>query len=212
MKLYTYFQSSASYRVRIALNLKEIQAEMAFVDLTKGEQKQAAYAALNPQMAVPSLVEGGHTLTQSLAIMEYLDELYPQHPLLPRAPLERARVRALALAIACEISPLNNLKVRKYLSDSLAISEEARTDWIRHWIADGFASLEKMLAESPATGHYCHGDLPGMADCCLVPQVFNARRFECDLSPYPTIARIDEACNRLPAFIAALPKNQPDAK
>lgn len=219
MKLYTYFRSSASYRVRIALNLKGIAAEMIPVNLLKSEQREAQYTALNPQGLVPALViegqgtggEGQEILTQSLAIIEYLEEIHPAPPLLPKTPVERARVRAVSLAIACEIAPLNNLRVLKYLVDELQTSEDAKAAWIRHWITTGFTSVEAMLAHSPHTGTYCHGDAPGMADCLLIPQLFNARRFECDLAPYPIIRRIGEACEAHPAFIAAHPSQQKDA-
>lgn len=208
MKLYTYHQSSGAYRVRIALGLKELKTEMVFVDLSKGEQKSAAYAAVNPQQLVPSFVDRtGSILTQSLAIIEYLEEMHPVPPLLPLSPSERARVRALAYAMAMDIAPINNLGVRKYVK-ARGMEEK---EWIAHWTHNGLAPLEKMLAESPYTGSYCHGAMPTMADCVLVPQLFHARRFGCDLSAYPTLTRIDAHCNTHPAFIAAHPSKQKDA-
>ena len=209
MKLYTYFASSGAYRVRIALNLKGLKADFAFVDLTKGEHKSAAYAAVNPQQMVPSLIDNdGNVLTQSLAIIEYLEEKYPEPALLPLAPVELARVRAIAHAMASDIGPLNNLKIRKYVKNELHFDEKT---WIRHWTHDGLARLERMLVQSPDTGTFCHGATPTLADCVLVPQLFHARRFGCDLSIYPTLVRIDAACAGLPAFIAAHPSKQPDA-
>ncbi|MCG8434445.1 MAG: maleylacetoacetate isomerase, partial [Gammaproteobacteria bacterium] len=186
MQLYTYFRSSSAYRVRIALNLKGLEAEHHFVHLLKdgGEQHKPAYQNINPQGRVPVLIDQGLRLTQSLAIIEYLEEIHPRPPLLPDAPEDRARVRALAQAIACEIQPLNNLQVLKYLVDDLKASEEQKLDWYRHWITKGFAALEKMLADDPRTGDFCHQNTPGLADVCLVPQVYNAVRFECDLSEF----------------------------
>lgn len=209
MKLYGFCQSSSAYRVRIALNIKGLDPEHVFVNLTKGEQRDPAYAAINPQMAVPSLVEEGQVLTQSLAIMEYLEERYPLPPLLPGDLFDRARVRALAQAVALDIAPLNNLKVRKYLLQFGLSEEEVKVKWIQHWIADGFRAIEQMLS-TEKTGVFCHGDTPTIADCCLIPQVFNARRFGCNLAPYPTIMRIVAACEQHPAFVAAHPENQPD--
>ena len=211
MKLYTYFRSSAAYRLRIALALKGIDYESAFVHLREGAQHGAEYDALNPQHFVPTLVDGEHVLTQSLAQIEYLDETHPQPPFLPEAPVERARVRALALAIACEIHPLNNLRVLKHLGSALGLSEEARNAWYRHWIDEGFGPLERMLADSPANGRFCHGDNPGLADICLVPQVYNAERYNCPLDAYPTIRRINAECLEMPEFQAAAPGRQPDA-
>jgi len=208
MKLYSYWQSSGAYRVRIALALKGIEVEMLYVDLTKGEQNSAAYAAVNPQKLVPALVAGnGQVLTQSLAIMEYLDEMYPAVPLLPVSPHERARVRALAHAMAMDIAPLNNLKIRKFIKASGG-DEKA---WIQHWTHEGLAPVEKMLAQSGDTGIFCHGSMPSLADCVLVPQVFHARRFGCDLSAYPTLVAIDARCAQLAAFVAAHPSQQRDA-
>lgn len=212
MKLYGYFRSSAAYRVRIALNLKGLAYEQLAVNLADGEQRGVDNLARNPQGLVPVLeTDDGTRLTQSLAICEYLDERYPEPPLLPADAAERARVRALAQAIACEIHPLNNLKVLKYLTGELGVSDEARLGWYRHWVSEGFDALETRLADSPATGAFCHGDTPTLADACLVPQVFNARRFDCDLSAYPTIRRIIERCATLDAFQRAAPAAQPDA-
>jgi maleylacetoacetate isomerase len=214
MELYTYFRSTAAYRVRIVLNLKGLDAEYRFVHLVRGggEQHGDDYRQLNPQGLVPTLVNGGAPMTQSLAIMEYLDERYPQPPLLPKDLLERARVRSLAQSVACDIHPLDNLRVMQYLERELGVDKTSRNGWYRHWIAAGFNALESMLASSPATGRYCHGDTPGLADACLVPQVFNARRFECPLDAYPTITRIESACLELEEFADAAPGNQPDAQ
>lgn len=211
MKLYTYFRSSAAYRVRIALNLKGIAYEPKFVHLRRGEQRSPDFLALNPQGLVPVLVDGNHVLTQSLAIIEYLEELYPKPPLLPQSAQARARVRALAYAVACEMHPLNNLRVLNYLETALGHIETKRLAWYRHWIAEGFTALEQMLA-NPSTGAFCHGETPTLADVCLVPQVYNAVRFGCDLSSFPTVRRINQACLALPAFRAAAPENQPDAE
>jgi maleylpyruvate isomerase len=211
MKLFTYYRSSASYRVRIALNLKGLTVEHIPVNLLKLEQRARDYEMHNPQQLVPTLVtQDGVSLTQSLAIMEYLDERYPDAPLLPRSPQERARVRALALAIACEISPLNNLRVLNYLGQEMGADDQRRQTWYQHWVASGFNAVETMLRQ-PHTGTFSHGDRPTMADCCLVPQVYNAVRFECDMTPYPCINRIIEACEALPAFRDAHPTRQPDA-
>ena len=217
LQLYSYFRSSAAYRLRIALHLKGLAFDTVPVHLLKGggEQLQSAYRAINPAALVPALNidadNDGTTLTQSLAIMGYLDETHPQPPLLPADALGRARVRALALTVACDIHPLNNLRVLTYLSGELQASGDARNAWARHWMALGFATLEQHLANDAATGLCCHGDTPTLADCCVVPQVFNARRFELDLAPYPTLVRIAEHCEALPAFIAAHPAQQPDA-
>ena len=213
MKLYGYYRSSAAYRVRIALNLKGLAPEHAAIHLRKGEQKEAAYAALNPQKFVPALeTDDGALLTQSLAIVEYLEEVHPHPALLPAGPADRARVRAIALAIACDIHPLNNLRVLKHLVKGMGQSEEARDAWYRHWIAEGFAALEAMLANDPRTGRFCHGDQPTLADVFLVPQVYNAERFDCDLTAYPTVMRIAAAARALPAFADAAPEAQPDAE
>ena len=210
MKLYGYFRSSAAYRVRIAMNLKGLSYDHHAIHLRKGDQRSPSYLQLNRQGLVPALVEGPHVLSQSMAICEYLEETHPSPALLPRDPIGRARVRALCQAVACEIHPLNNLRVLGYLGEGMGLDQEARDRWYRHWVAEGFTGIEAMLADSKATGRFCHGDTPGLADCFLVPQVSNARRFNCDLTNYPTIVRIDAACNALPAFQAAAPQNQPD--
>jgi maleylacetoacetate isomerase len=214
LTLYSYFRSSASYRLRIALALKGLAYETVAVHLLKGggEQHQPAFRAVNPAGLVPVLQDGDSVLTQSLAIMEYLDEAYPASPLLPRDLLGRARVRALALTIACDVHPLGNLRVLNYVGDTLGAGEEGRKAWACHWIALGFEAFEEMLSRPGApTGLFCHGDTPGMADCCLVPQVFNARRFGLDLAPYPTVKRIAEHCEALAPFVMAHPANQADA-
>jgi maleylpyruvate isomerase len=212
LTLYSYFRSSAAFRARIALNLKGLDYEQRYVHLSRGggEQFHPDFRKINPQALVPALDDGGAIVTQSLAMIEYLDEAYPEMPLLPPTALERARVRALALSIACEIHPLNNLRVLNFLTRDLKLSEEDKLRWYKHWIATGFAALEESLATNKATGVYCHGDRPTLADVCLVPQVANARRFNCDLAPYPTVVRIDEACLKLDAFIKAKPENQAD--
>jgi len=214
MKLYTYFRSSAAYRVRIALNLKGLPYETVPVHLTRGggEQLKAAYRELNPQALVPVLEDGAWHFTQSLAIIEYLEETHPQAPLLPRDAAGRARVRALALAIACDLHPLNNLRVLNYLTGPMGLGNDARQTWYCHWIAEGLGALETMLAKDGRTGKFCHGDAPGFADCCLVPQMANARRFKCDVAPYPTLLRIENNCQALDAFRRAAPDRQPDAE
>lgn len=209
--LYTYFRSSASFRVRIALNLKGLAYEPRVIWLPDGEQAQTAYLAENPQGLVPALVDGDTTLTQSMAIIEYLDETRPPAKLLPADPLGRARVRALSQLVACEIHPLNNLRVLKHLKRQLGQEQTAIDAWYRHWCAEGLAALERDLAGHAATGRFCYGDAPTMADCCLVPQIFNARRFEVDLAPYPTVMRVFDACMALPAFEAAQPMRQEEA-
>jgi len=212
MKLHTYFRSSAAFRVRIALNLKGIAYESAFVHLPKGEHRALAYGAVNPQALVPTLDDAGTLLTQSLAIIEYLDETHPETPLLPKDPPGRARVRSLALLIACEIHPLNNLRVLQHLKRVLGQNEDQINTWYRHWIADGLARFEADLAGAKGTGRFCHGDAPGMADCCLVPQIFNAQRYQCDTTPYPTALRVFAECMKLEAFDRAQPSKQPDAE
>ena len=214
MKLYSFFRSSAAYRVRIALNLKGLGYEYLPVHLSRGggEQLRPEFRRINPQGLVPALQDGEQTLSQSLAIIEYLDETHPHPPLLPKTPAERARVRALAQSIACEIHPLNNTRVLGYLTKVAGFSDDARNAWYAHWIAEGFKALEARLAGNPATGKFCHGDTPGMADCCVVPQMANARRFKCDLSPYPTLVAIDRNCQALEAFQRAAPERQPDAE
>jgi maleylacetoacetate isomerase len=215
MKLYTYFRSSAAYRVRIALNLKGLAYDTVPVHLLRGggEQMQPAYRAVNPSALVPAFEDDdGATLTQSLAIIEYLEETRPGVPLLPADPVARARVRALALMVACDTHPLGNLRVLRYLVHELGVTEEQKVAWYRHWVGVGLVALEAHLSGSADTGRFCHGDTPTLADCCLVPQVFNALRFDMDLAPFPTVARIYEACNALPAFSAAHPSQQPDAE
>lgn len=213
-ELYTYFRSSAAYRVRIALELKGLAYQSVPTHLLRhgGEQHSAQYLARNPEGLVPTFVDEGQVFTQSLAIIEYLDEAYPEVALLPRTPIERARVRALALHIACDIHPLNNLRVLRYFAHTLDLSQAQRDTWYRHWIEVGFESLEQQLARSPHTGQCCHGDRPGLADCCLIPQVYNARRLDVDLTRYPTVERIAVHCNTLPAFLAAHPAQQPDTE
>lgn len=211
LKLYSYFRSSASYRVRIALALKGLPYSTVAINLLKSEQKESEYLKLNPQGKVPALVDGNHLLTQSLAIIEYLEEMHPFPPLLPKAAHERARVRALSHAVASDMAPLNNLGPLKFLTEELKLSDDDKNRWYQHWIKEGFTALEKMLSESDYTGTFCHGDEPGMADCCLVPQVFNARRYKTDMAPYPTILKIADACDAHSAFQAAHPSKQPDA-
>lgn len=211
MKLYGYFRSSAAFRVRIALNLKNLDREAALINLQAGDHKSPGYRAINPQGRVPALEVEDTVLLQSLAIIEYLEEAFPEPPLLPADRLGRARVRGLAHIIACDIHPLNNLAVLLFLKDRLGIDEERRTLWYRHWVAQGFDGVEPLLRDSEATGRFCHGDVPGLADICLVPQVFNAQRFGCDLSPYPTIGRIVDECMKLEAFDLAQPAKQPEA-
>ena len=214
MKLFSYFRSSAAYRVRIALNLKGLEYEYVPVHLTRagGEQFTPAFRQLNPQALVPMLHDGEHALTQSLAIIEYLDETHREPPLLPGAPISRARVRGLALAVACDIHPIDNLRVLRYLLHTVGVSEEQKDAWYKYWIDTGLEALELQVARDPATGRFCHGDAPTLADICLVPQLANARRVKMDLSPYPTLTRIEAACNALPAFAAAEPSRQPDAE
>jgi len=213
MKLYDYFRSSAAYRVRIALNLKGLKPFREFVHLRKNVQRSDDYLALNPQGLVPALAtDGGEVLTQSLAIIEYLDETQPAPAFLPAAPVERARVRGIALEIACDIHPLNNLRVLQYLKNTLGVSEAQKDAWYKYWIDTGLEALETRLVRDPATGRYCHGDTPTLADICLVPQLANARRMNIDVVPFPTLTRIEAACNTLPAFADAAPARQPDAE
>ncbi|WP_075792500.1 maleylacetoacetate isomerase [Massilia putida] len=214
MKLYTYFRSSAAYRVRIALNLKGLQYDAVPVHLLRGggEQLQANYIKMNPSGLVPTFQDDYITLTQSMAILEYLEDEYPEVPLLPKDAAGRARVRELAQIVACDIHPVNNLRVLRYLVNELGLSEEVKTQWYRHWLLGGLDVLEKHLARDPSAGPLCHGYLPTIADCFLVPQVFNAQRQGIDISVYPNIARINAACVEIPAFVAAHPSNQPDAE
>lgn len=213
LKLYGYWRSSAAYRVRIALNLKGLDYEQVPVHLIRdgGEQHAPDYALTHPQKLVPVLQHGERKVRQSLAIMEYLEELWPDPPLLPLAARDRARVRALALLIACDIHPLNNLRVLQYLEREWNAPQPERDEWVRHWIAEGFRAFEAMLVEDLSRGAFCEGESPGIADCCLIPQVYNARRFGVDLDPFPTIRRIEAECLALPAFDAARPERQPDA-
>lgn len=213
MKLYTYANSSAAYRVRIAMNLKSIKPEQVFVHLLKdgGEHHKAEYHALNPQELVPTLVVGGRNIGQSLAIVEYLDETHPTPRILPHHPLDRARVRQIALAIACDMHPVMNLSVRQYLKSDMKKSDEEIAVWYEHFIHRGFKAIETLLADSKETGKYCHGDEVTLADICLVPQVYNARRNKIALDAYPVIVRIDAALRELPAFADAAPEKQPDA-
>jgi maleylacetoacetate isomerase len=211
MKLHGYFRSSASYRVRIALALKGLPYDYVAVNLPKHEQSSPAYAARVPAQLVPLLEDGEIALTQSLAIVEYLDETHPQPPLLPRTPVERARVRSLALDVACEIHPLNNLRVLRYLVHELKVPDEAKNGWYRHWVETGLQALERRLAGDARTGTFCHGDAPSLADVCLVPQIFNAQRFDCRLDDVPTVMRVFGACMALPAFDSTQPSRCPDA-
>ncbi len=212
--LYTYFRSSAAFRVRIALNAKGLAYEPVIVSLPKGEQMSADYLEVNPQGLVPTLVDKGVRLSQSLTIMDYLDEVYPAVPLLPQAPFERARVRSLAQAVACDIHPINNLRILKFIK-SMGHEEDEVNAWYRHWCHEGLASIERELGTDGGaagkSGIYCHGDQVTVADVCLVPQVFNAKRYEVNLSGYPKVMAVFEACMALPAFDAAQPSKQPDA-
>jgi maleylacetoacetate isomerase/maleylpyruvate isomerase len=214
MKLYNYFRSSASFRVRIALNLKGLPYAYVPVHLTRGggEQLGSAYRGLNPASLVPTLEHDGAILTQSLAIIEYLEERYPQPPLLPHEPHDRAYVRAVALSIACEIHPLDNLRVLRYLVKEMGVSEQNKDRWYKHWVEEGLAQLEAMLAAQKRTGRYTLGDHVTIADVLIVPQIFNAKRYDCRLDHVPTIMRIFDACMQLPAFIDAQPSKQPDAE
>ncbi|MCT7296021.1 maleylacetoacetate isomerase [Ralstonia sp. CHL-2022] len=211
IKLYNYFRSSASFRVRIALEIKGLPYDYAPVHLLKGEQMAPDFVKLNPDALVPVLCDGTDVLNQSLAIVEYLEETHPEPTLLPGSPSNRAHIRAIALAIACEIHPLNNPRVLKYLKNTFNVEEEARNDWYRHWVKLGFAALETRLSASPLTGAYCVGDTPTLADVCLVPQVFNGKRFDVAVEDYPTLARIFEHCMAQEAFQRAAPGVQPDA-
>lgn len=212
MKLYSYFRSSASFRVRIALALKGLAFDYVPVHLVKNEQLADAFSARVPAQLVPALeLDDGALLTQSLAIIEYLDETHPEPPLLPADPLGRARVRAIALDMACEIHPLDNLRVLRYLTKQLGVSEDDKNGWYRHWVETGLAVVEKRLSAGEDTGAFCHGDAPGLADCTLVPQIFNAHRMDCRLDHVPTVMRVFERCMTEPAFQAAQPSAAPDA-
>ena len=210
LKFIGYARSSAAFRVRIVLALKGLDPEPEYLNLRAGAQRSARYLAMNPQGLVPTLIDGGAALTQSVAILEYLEETHPEPPILPGDSAGRARVRALGQVVACDIHPLNNLRVLRYLTGRLGVSEAAKLAWYRHWVAEGLAALEALTAGHPATGGFCHGDRPTLADVCLVPQIFNAKRFDCPLDAYPTLLRIFEACMALPAFDQAQPAKQPD--
>lgn len=214
LRLHGYFRSSAAYRVRIALNLKRLPYEAVPVHLRRngGEQHSPDFARLSPAHLIPVLEDGAFALTQSLAIMEYLDETHPSPPLLPEEPQARATVRAIALGMACDIHPLGNLRILHYLEKQLGVAEEGRRAWSRHWTELGLAAVEQLLVASGASQSFCYGDSPTVADCCLVPQVFNASRLACSLERYPAIRRIHEHCMRLPAFQQAAPDAQPDAE
>lgn len=211
MKLYGYWRSSAAYRVRIALNLKGIEYQSIPVHLVKdgGEQHKAEYAQINPTELVPTLVDGNVTLNQSLAIIDYLDAKFPQSPLYPADIVDKAQIQSAVLDIACEIHPINNLRIQQYLTNQLNVSDKDKLTWTHHWMKLGFQALEKKLSNT--AGKFCFGDQVSMADITLVPQVYNARRFNVDLSTFPTICKVVDHCNTLPAFIAALPENQADA-
>ena len=213
LRLYSYWRSSAAYRVRIGLNLKGLAYETVPVHLLRdgGEQLAPAFAATNPQKLVPVLQHGQRMFRQSLAILEYVDEVWPAPPLLPTTSRERQRVRALAQLVATDVHPLNNLRVMRYLEQEWNVPQAERDTWTRHWICEGFDAVEALLRDHPATGTFCDGFSPTIADCCLVPQVYNARRFGVDMARYPTIAAIEQACLELPAFRDAAPDRQPDA-
>jgi len=211
MKLYNYSRSSASYRVRIVLGLKKLPHEYASINLTRGESHTPAYEALNPQGKAPTLEDNGKLLMQSLAICEYLEETHPDPPVLPRDPTGRARIRAIALAVACEIHPVGGGRAQNYLSRELKASKEQCAQWSRHWMAEGFGAIEAMLANSKETGRFCHGDTPTLADAFLVPQVYNAETAGVDMTPCPTIRRIYAACAKHEAFERARPEKQSDA-
>ncbi len=212
--LYGYFRSSAAFRARIALNLKGVKPDLHFIHLLKdgGQQHTPEYKALNPQELIPALVHDGHTITQSLAMIEYLDEIVPEPPLLPPDAFGRARCREIAYAVACDIHPVNNLRVGQYIKRTFKTQDEDIFSWQRHWITVGFDALEKMLSSSPETGKFCHGDTATIADICLIPQIANARRVKLNIETWPTLARIEVYAFSTLAFDAALPKNQPDAE
>jgi maleylacetoacetate isomerase len=212
MKLYTFFRSSAAFRVRIALNLKGLQYESVPKAFARNEHRAPEYLALNPQGLLPALAIDGVVLSQSLAIIEYLNDRHPEPPLLPDDPIDRARVRSMAMAIACEIHPLNNLRVLNYLRDPLQQDDQGVGTWYRHWVSEGFRGLEVQAREFSAKGRYCFGDAVSLADVLLVPQMFNARRFKTDLTPFPTLVGISTHLEALPAFAAARPEVQPDAQ
>ncbi|WP_428423946.1 maleylacetoacetate isomerase [Methylibium sp.] len=210
MELYSYFRSSAAFRVRIALALKGLAFDYRAVHLGRNEHLADAYGAVSSARLVPQLVDGEASISQSLAIIEYLDEVYPQPSLLPGTALDRARIRSLALDVACEIHPLNNLRVLRYLVRDLQVGEEPKNAWYRHWVAQGLGVVEQRLVREPQTGRFCHGDAPTLADCVLVPQIFNAQRFGCPLDHVPTVMRVFEACMAQEAFQRAQPSSCPD--
>ncbi len=211
MKLYNFSRSSASYRARIVANLKGITYDYVSINLMRGESRQPSYQALNPQGRVPSLEDNGLLIPQSMAICEYLEETHPKPPILPADPFGRARVRALALMVACEIHPIAGGRAQSYLGTLLNANADQRAQWGRHWMTEGFREIEAMLTNSGDTGRFCHGDMPTMADAFLIPQVYNAERAGVDLAPFPTIRRIYQECNKLAAFVKAAPESQPDA-
>jgi maleylacetoacetate isomerase len=213
LTLYSYFRSSAAYRVRIVLGLKELTYDQIAIHLVRngGEQHAASYLAINPQGLLPSLKHDEAILTQSTSICEYIDEVWPEPALLPRAPLQRAYVRSLVAAIACDIHPIDNLRVLAYLTEKIGVSEEQKLAWYRHWILEGFTALERLITSHGYAGRYCCGDTVGLADACLVPQIYNARRFNIALTAFPRLTAIDQACAELPAFAAAHPDRQPDS-
>ena len=213
LRLFSYWRSSAAYRVRIGLNLKGLGYDLVPVNLLRdgGEQHRAEFRETNPQGLVPVLQHGHRMLRQSLAILEYLDEMWPEPALLPATARDRQRVRALAQLVACDIHPLNNLRVLQYFERTWGVPQPERDEWVRHWITEGLAAFEAMLLDHPSTGMFCDGHAPTIADCSLIPQLYNARRFGIELAPYPTIQRIEQACLALPAFDAARPERQPDA-
>jgi len=211
--LYGYFRSSAAYRVRIALNLKKVESKHVGVHLVRdgGEQHQQSYRLMNPQGLVPTMLHQGQVFTQSLSIIEFLDETFPEPPLLPATAAERARVRSIAQMIACDIHPLNNLRVLQYLKGKIHLDEIDVNTWVNHWIGEGFKSLEMMLSQHPATAEFCHGHQPTLADICLIPQIYNAERYGHPMNQYPTLSRINQRCLSIPAFKKAAPELQPDA-
>jgi maleylpyruvate isomerase len=211
MKLHNYFRSSASFRVRIALNLKGLEFDYIPVHIARGDHRTGPYSAISPDMLVPLLEDEGERFSQSMAIIEYLDETNPEPPLLPSDPVGRAHVRALSQSIACEIHPLNNLRVLKYLVKELKLDDAAKNAWYRHWVREGMLAFERQLALQPA-GIFCYGNTPTMADCCLVPQIFNGKRFDCDFSGLPRTMAAFEACMQLDAFQRAQPSRCPDAE
>ena len=212
MKLYGFFRSSASYRVRIALNMKGLEYSQMSVHLTKGQQNSEKFIAVNPQKLVPVIEIGDDFLFQSMAILDYLELTYPDKPILPKDVLGQVRVRSIAQMVACDIHPLNNVRVLNYLSNQLDVTNEQKLKWYHHWIRSGFEALETRLKTEPQTGQFCHGDEPGYADLVLVPQVANATRFDVDLNMYPTLMKINDRCLDLPAFRKAMPENQPDVE